>query len=185
MALTYLDRLNRDLCSTARFLRKDLPVAIAQALGKSNAADLDASSFAAIVRDPAMLGAFVNEYSGWPLYSSRLADHAKAITDVKTARERLETQERHVRWQVYRLYRVRNEIVHSARHSVPLLSLVAHLEYYLKTVTQTILMLCVKLPHARRIEEICQRVAVAKLRLYEELKAGAIPQGILDPFSLI
>jgi hypothetical protein len=118
------------------------------------------------------------------LYSHRIGVHALAISDPKLLWESIQKHEKNVRWQVQRSYRVRNEIVHSASHSVPLLSLISHLEYYLRTTLRTALRLLARRPHTTSLRDLFHRVAAVRTRLEQDLKAKHIPSTLFDLLEL-
>ena len=181
MAVTYFQRLNADLCATARFLRLPLPADIAIRVGRNDTGVIDPVQFAAELIDPVKRQPFVTLFAAWPLYALRLSEHGAALCDPKALEQLVVRHQEHVQWQIYRIYRVRNEIVHSAGHSVPLLSLVSHLEYYLKTTARTIVRLLGQAPHIGSLRDLFHRVSSRHTRLLEEFKAKQLPADLLDP----
>jgi hypothetical protein len=181
MGVTYLPRLNGDLSSTARYRRRPIAGAITIRLGMSDTGTISAVQFSGELTDPIRRRDFAALFSSWPLYAYRIEQHGAALADAKVLLQRIKRHEEHVQWQVQRMYRVRNEIVHSAGHSVPLLSLVSHLEYYLKTTARTIVRILSEASHIRSLRDLFHRIAARRTRLHEELKANTIPADLLDP----
>ncbi len=190
MTVLYVPKLNADLAGTARFLRRPLPGACQHhAGGASDTANVTWDEFAVLIRDATNRPAFLAAFDPWPVYRHAVEQLAGLLDQPKELRAALDNHERRVQWQVQRAYRVRNEIVHSASHTVSLLSLVAHLEYYLRTTTRTIVRVLDKRDHTESLRDLFHRVAAVRTRLDEDLKAaadgkGAVPAYLLDPLEL-
>ncbi len=131
--------------------------------------------------DTARRTAFLALFDGWPLYVHHASALGVMLGDPKVMLRRITSHEDRVRWQIQRIYRVRNEIMHSAAHSVPLLSLVSHLEYYLKTTTRTMVRLVSQAPHVGSLRDLFHRVGAGRTRLREELKGDIMPADVLEP----
>jgi hypothetical protein len=190
MTVMYVPKLNADLCSTARFLRRPLPGPCQQhAGGATDTAKLTWDEFASVIRDAGNRPAFLAEFNSWPVYRDSVELFAGMLDQPKGLRATLDNHERRVQWQVQRAYRVRNEIVHSASHTVSLLSLVAHLEYYLRTSARTIVRVLHRKSHTESLRDLFHRVAAVRTRMDEDLKAAAdakagTPAYLLDPLEL-
>jgi hypothetical protein len=190
MTVLYVSKLNADLCGTARFLRRPLPAACQHhAGGATDTGSVSWDEFASIVLDVANRTVFLAEFNQWPVYRCSVEHFACLLDRPKDLRAALDNHERRVQWQVQRAYRVRNEIVHSASHTVSLLSLVAHLEYYLRTTTRTIVRVLHRQDHTESLRDLFHRVASIRTRLDEDLKAagegkGPMPEYLLDPLAL-
>jgi hypothetical protein len=190
MTALYLSKLIADLCSTARYLRRPLPVPCQPHAGGATVTEgLTSTEFAAIIREPASRGAFLTNFAPWPVYAETVGRVAGLIEQPKVLKDSLQAHEDRVQWQVQRAYRVRNEIVHSASHTVSLLSLVAHLEYYLRTATRTIVRVLHKRHHTESLRDLFSSISALRTRMDEDLnsaatKRTAIPDYFFDPLDL-
>ena len=183
MAIMFVRRMNNDLCSTARYLKRPLHATLVGPLGMADTQHLDELQFADTVRDPAKRANFLDAFTAWPLYVERVNAHAGILTDKKLLQATFEHHEQNVRWQVQRVYRIRNEIVHNASHSISLLSLASHLEYYLRTTARTIVRVLSKQVHIGSLRDLFHRVAAVKTRFDEDLRASIIPTDLLNPLD--
>lgn len=185
MAVTYVERRHRDLRATARYLSRPLPASCAAVVQSGgNTAKLSTLELHTMLSDSRLRSDFVGRFEQWPLYFERLNAHATLLTDSKRLREAILGHARRVAWQVQRAYRTRNEIVHSASHSVSLISLVSHLEYYLRTSARTVVQLISKRPHTESLKDLFYRISAVQTRFDEDLKARIIPPDLLDPLQL-
>jgi hypothetical protein len=183
MSVTFVQRMNGDLCSTARYFKRPLHASLVGPLGMANTEHLNARQFGEVVADPAKRADFLSAFAPWPLYVENVSSHGASLTDRRLLQAAFERHEQNVRWQVQRVYRVRNEIVHNASHSISLLSLASHLEYYLRTTARTVVRVLSKQTHIRSLRDLFHRVAAVKTRFDEDLRANIVPVDLLDPLD--
>lgn len=143
MSLRYLYRITRnfiDDCERCQipFFHKDfVGIRNKQALVKKALVLLqDESSFEKISEQCSS----VNTLLGY-----RAQEVHKIATDIKEAKGKIEQHHEHISWQVQRLYRIRNEITHTAfQEDSSLIVYISHLYQYLTTLISEIVIYLVE-----------------------------------------
>ena len=87
-----------------------------------------------MLRDDSLFSELKKQCSQNSLLARRSDDIRKLVTDVEYAKTKTETHYKRVHWQIQRLYRIRNEITHSAlQEHQSLIAFIEHLYDYLST----------------------------------------------------
>lgn len=97
---------------------------------------------------------------------------AQEIHDPKGLVQVLRRHERHLRWHVHRLYRIRCDIVHSAEYTVSLTLLCANLEYYLKALLSIVLRELQARPAVSGLGELFDRIDFTYREVMQDLGCG-------------
>ncbi|MFA6808063.1 MAG: hypothetical protein WCR27_03630 [Eubacteriales bacterium] len=123
------------------------------------------------------------------LLSKRCTDIFQLVNDVEYAKSKIENHYKKVKWQIQRLYRIRNEIAHSAlQKNISLIIYIEHLYDYLATFISEIVT-CLENKNLKTLEEV---YCVIKdnydvfielqkdRRNYNLIEDGVLTTGIID-----
>lgn len=88
---------------------------------------------------PNVADELVKIIDGHPLLRNRIFTVYKELSDFKALRVGLQSSEKRSKWQLQRIYRTRNILVHSGREISHLAQLTTHLEYYYSLTLSRIL----------------------------------------------
>jgi hypothetical protein len=131
MAITYLNKLLTDLLSTLKHYEKSLPPELTAIYG-ADLKTLTTSQLLNILLDPAQKQHLLKHIRDYPVLSFNCQNIAENIADPKKTASYIEEHLKHVRWHLFRLYRIRCCIVHGSPIIFRLQLFSANLEYYLK-----------------------------------------------------
>jgi hypothetical protein len=172
LTVTYIGKLLASFAETFAESRI-APSATATAhYGVARYADMNPADLFTLLHEPSEHAHFSPALARWPLFEFRLDLFLKSTADGKTTRLFLDRHERHLRWHVHRLYRVRCDIVHSAEYDLNLTLLGANLEYYLKTLLRFVLEQLGNNNAIGSLNELYERTAFVKERLTADLFAS-------------
>lgn len=107
----------------------------------------------AIFRDPSLFSQLLANCNCNSLLHHRCSEVYKLLTDMNFAFKKIENHYKRVNWQVQRLYRIRNEIAHSAlQEQTSLVVYIEHLHDYLSTFIAEIVT-CISEKRVTSLEE--------------------------------
>lgn len=134
LALNYVKRLLND--TIANVIRcgvqipDDLKIHFQK---KSNSGIID------ICRNETNFAKLIASVSGNPLLEMRLSYIKNIVTNSKEIKNCIEKNNRDINQHLARMYRARNQIVHSAAHDLNIWGLTANLHYYVRTILNILL----------------------------------------------
>lgn len=134
----YIDKLLKDFSSNLLRLRCDRKIlsSIGIQINASNKFDL-ASLFEAL-RDETKVSAIISSNKS-PLFEMRVRELSKIMIDSERITAKLNEHFEDIQWNLQRIYRVRNKIVHSASTNMNLTQLDGNLTYYYTTLLNNII----------------------------------------------
>lgn len=138
LVLDYVPKLLRDYARTLQYCHVE-PSPSAQAAGVSSYAGISLDRFYALLADPAEQNHLESALSAQPYLWLKLKQFTQDIATPHAINAFLSRHEKHLRWHINRLYRLRCDIVHSAEYHINLALLGANLEFYLKSLVNFVL----------------------------------------------
>jgi hypothetical protein len=92
-----------------------------------------------LIRDQNEYANIRSELSEFPIVDYRLNYFRQQTKDAESLYRFLTRHKQNLKWHIHRIYRIRCDIVHSAKYTITLTLLCANLEYYLKSLLSLIL----------------------------------------------
>lgn len=151
MSIRYLYRITRNFIEDCK--RCNVPFFRSYAIESDNKQLLAAKALE-LIQDNGHFTELSDQcFSVNTLLGHRAQEIHKIVTDIKEAKKKIEHHYEHISWQVQRLYRIRNEIAHTAfQEGTSLIVYITHLYQYLTTlISEIVIYLDEK--HINTIEE--------------------------------
>ena len=123
-----------------------------------------------LIHDSEKFPYIFKQIEGVPFLQYKISEFKSQTIDAKVLRAFLERHEKHLKWHIHRIWRVRCDIVHSAEYSLNLNLLSANLEYYLKSLLTLIIDTCASRQSICSINELFERYQHAYEHLREEME---------------
>jgi hypothetical protein len=168
----YLYRLVSDLVRTIKSQEIAWDADLAAASGVATLNDLEYPGALKLLQAQPMATKLVNSFPNNPIAALRIGRLATILQDPKKTADALAAHQRHLLWQLGRLYRIRCCIVHGSavRFKLPLLA--ANMEFYLKELIIVCLRSLTLNPHVHSLREVFQRTVFARQRLDADLRVA-------------
>lgn len=125
-----------------------------------------------ILSDESASAALLRDCSECALAVHRITDLRQVLSTPQEMAKRMGASWQHANWQMHRMYRLRNEIVHSAAHAVASPLLHEHLHVYVDTLIRAAMVGAIKLPNADDLSDVFWRYSSAYQRIYTRLQRG-------------
>jgi len=169
----YLYRLVSDLVRTLKGQNIAWDADLVAASGAATLNDLEYSGALKLLQAQPLAVKLASSFPNNPVAAVRIGRLAAALQDPKKTADVLVAHQRHLLWQLGRLYRIRCCIVHGSpvRFRLPLFT--ANMEFYLKELIIVCLRSLTLNPHVVSLREVFQRAAFARQRMDAELRAAA------------
>jgi len=140
--------------------------------GAATLTELEYPGALKVLQTPALVTKLAGCFPNNPVVAMRIEQLAATLQDPKKTADALVRHQKHLLWQLGRLYRIRCCIVHGSavRFKLPLFT--ANMEFYLKELIIVCLRSLTLNPHVASLREVFQRAAFARQRLDAELRAA-------------
>jgi hypothetical protein len=165
LVLTYLSKFLEDYRSTFAFLELELPPSASEKYGQKYAYHLTNEELFDLLRDSTDFAELLQALEPYPVFTYQLRFFQEQTRDAKSVLAFLKSHQRRLEWHVYRIYRMRNAVVHNAEVSGNITLLSANLEYYLKTVLNVVLQQIQNTPTMSGLGELFDRLDDTQTRL--------------------
>jgi hypothetical protein len=83
------------------------------------------------LKDEATYNLIISKLSDYPLLAYRTNSYKEQLLDLRKTRGTLENHQKNLDWNLNRIYRLRNEVVHNAAIKINIESVTSHIRYYL------------------------------------------------------
>lgn len=134
----YLNKLLKDFASNLLRLRCDRKVLSSIGININRSNQFDLTVLFEVLRDSTKISALITSNDA-PLFEIRVNELANLLKDAKSIEAKLKEHLEDVQWNLQRIYRVRNKIVHSASTNLNLTQLDGNLTYYYTTLLNNII----------------------------------------------
>jgi len=134
----YLNKLLKDFASNIFRLRCDRHILISAGVQINPNKQIDISTLFELLRDTSKSNTIISS-NDTPLFEQRVNDLANILKDSESIQSKLQEHLEDVQWNLQRIYRVRNKIVHSASTNLNLTQLDGNLTYYYTTLLNNII----------------------------------------------
>ena len=168
----YLYRLVSDLVRTLKGQNIAWDADLAAGSGAATLNDLEYSGALKLLQAQPLATKLANSFPSNPVATLRIGRLAEVLQDPKKTADALLAHQRHLLWQLGRLYRIRCCIVHGSAVRLKLPLFTANMEFYLKELIIVCLRSLTLNPHVISLREVFQRAAFARQRLDAELRAA-------------
>lgn len=153
VSLRYVYRIVRNYVEDCKRCRIDLSFSTCSIDTEQLTKQKMVKEMISVFKDNTLLAELQSKCSINSLLESRTNDIHCLLTDVNYAKDKIENHYKQVSWQIQRLYRIRNEIAHSALHeSTSLIVYIEHLSHYLSSYISEIVT-CIVEKNLSSIEE--------------------------------
>jgi hypothetical protein len=168
----YLYRLVSDAVGTIKSQEIAWDADLIAGSGAATLNDLEYAGALKLLQAPGLVTKLAGGFPNNPVAAMRIEQLAARLQDPKKTAEALAAHQRHLLWQLGRLYRIRCCIVHGSavRFKLPLFT--ANMEFYLKELIIVCLRSLTLNPQVVSLREVFQRAAFARQRLDSELRAA-------------
>jgi hypothetical protein len=168
----YLYRLVSDAVGTIKSQEIAWDADLIAGSGAATLNDLEYAGALKLLQAPGLVTKLAGGFPNNPVAAMRIEQLAATLQDPKKTAEALAAHQRHLLWQLGRLYRIRCCIVHGSavRFKLPLFT--ANMEFYLKELIIVCLRSLTLNPQVVSLREVFQRAAFARQRLDSELRAA-------------
>ena len=168
----YLYRLVSDAVGTIKAQEIAWDADLIAGSGAATLNDLEYVGALKLLQAPGLVTKLASGFPNNPVAAMRIEQLAARLQDPKKTAEALAAHQRHLLWQLGRLYRIRCCIVHGSavRFKLPLFT--ANMEFYLKELIIVCLRSLTLNPQVVSLREVFQRAAFARQRLDAELRAA-------------
>ena len=161
----YLFRIIKDFIEDCIRCEVDLGFVMSGTGDKVNRAE-SVKKIMTEINDPLQLARYIEKCSVNSLLSQRLVQIQSLLSDIKTLANRIDEHKERLTWQIQRLYRIRNQIAHSALYDTNLLiSYIEHLYDYIFIFTNEVIVCVVD----KKVTNIDEALCILKEN-YDEFK---------------
>ena len=172
LCLDYSLKHLRSYGNALHFCRLNLTEGQQAQFHKTEYRDLSLCDFFQLIRDPTEFSEMIGRLGQYPALAFHLTTFRAQTNDAISLKAWYERHERHLRWHINRIWRVRCNIVHSAEYSMNLTLLSANLEYYLKYLISLILDGLTRNSAIGSLVELYDRIDYSYGCLRKDLEAG-------------
>lgn len=134
----YLNKLLRDFASNIFRLRCDRKMLSSIGIKTNSTNKFDLSIIFEALRDSSKTPIIISSNNA-PLFEVRVNELVELLKDAKSIESKLKEHLDDVQWNLQRIYRVRNKIVHSASTNLNLTQLDGNLSYYYTTLLNNVI----------------------------------------------
>jgi hypothetical protein len=169
LVLNYLKKHLDDYKFTLEICIVQPTPSIAEQYSIQSYRQLNSKNFFDVLRDDNEADHIFANLVNYPLVENYLRSFREHLMDESKILDLLQKHEQNLKWHVLRMYRTRCDIVHSAQHKINLTLLSANLEYYLKSMLETIIEKLELNPSISGLEELFNRLDYRYKEVCKEL----------------